>query len=132
VSDETGRNEVYVRPYPGPGRGWPISTHGGSAPAWSQDGRELLYVMSADSGISMMAVSITATPSSFAAGTPVKLFKGRYGISAPIRGYDVTADGQRFYFTQFNERQPIRATQMILVENWFEELRAKGPGGTAK
>jgi serine/threonine-protein kinase len=131
VSDESGRNEVYVRPYPGPGRVWPISKQGGFAPAWSQDGRELLYVKAVDSGIHMMAASITTTPA-FAVGTTSKLFEGRYGMSSPIRGYDVTADGQRFYFTQFKERQPIRATQMIYVQNWFEELRAKVPGGVAK
>jgi hypothetical protein len=49
-----------------------------------------------------------------------------------VRGYDVTADGQRFYFVQYKERPPVRATQMILVQNWLEELKTKVPGGVSK
>jgi hypothetical protein len=108
-----------------------ISNEGGFAPAWSQDRRELFYVMSTASGIRMMAVPITTTPS-FTAGTPRKLFEGRYRTQTVTRGYDVTADGRRFFFTQNKERPPVRATQMILVQNWFEELKAKVPGRVAK
>jgi serine/threonine-protein kinase len=131
TSDESGANEVYVQPYPGPGPRIQISNEGGFAPAWSQDRRELFYVMSTASGIRMMAVPITTTPS-FTAGTPRKLFEGRYRTQTVTRGYDVTADGRRFFFTQNKERPPVRATQMILVQNWFEELKAKVPGRVAK
>ena len=131
VSDDSGTDEVYVQPYPGPGPRKRISNGGGSAPAWSRDGRELFYWVSTGAGRRMMAVPITTTPSC-TAGVPQKLFEGRYGTQALVRGYDVTADGQRFYFAQYNERPPVRATQMILVQNWFEELKTKVPGGVAK
>lgn len=49
-----------------------------------------------------------------------------------MRGYDVTPDGQRFYLAQYKERRPVRATQMILEQNWFEELKTKVPGSVAK
>ena len=65
VSDESGRNEIYVQPFPGPGRRWAISTDGGDEPVWSRDGRELFY----RNGNAMMAVPITSQPT-FAAGVP--------------------------------------------------------------
>ncbi|MCX6545425.1 MAG: protein kinase [Acidobacteria bacterium] len=132
TSDESGRDEVYVQPYPGPGFRKQISTEGGYAPAWSRDARELFYAMSTGSNVRMttrmMAVSITLTPS-FEAGTPHKLFEGRYWMQVATRGYDVTADGRRFFLTQTKERPPLHVTQMILVQNWFEELKAKVPPG---
>ena len=128
TSNASGRNEVYVQPYPGPGPRQQISNEGGFAPASPQDRRELFYVMSTGSAIRMIAVPITTTPS-LTAETARMLFEGRYFMQSNIRGYDVTADGQRFYFTQTKERPPIRATQMILVQNWFEELKAKVPTG---
>jgi Tol biopolymer transport system component len=132
VSNDTDTNEVYVQPYPGPGPRKRISNQGGSEPAWSQDRRELFYWMSTDSGRRMMAVPITTTPTFKVLGAPQPLFEGRYGSQALVRGYDVTADGQRFYFVQSKERPPVRAAQMIFVQNWFEELKAKMPGGVAK
>ena len=54
VSDVSGRNEIYVRPYPTPGGQFPISTDGGSEPIWSRDGRELFY----RNGNKMMAVAV--------------------------------------------------------------------------
>ncbi len=131
VSDDSDTNEVYVQPYPGPGPRKRISNGGGSAPAWSRDGRELFYWVSTGAGERMMAVLITTTPSC-TAGVPQKLFEGRYGTQALVRGYDVTPDGQRFYFAQYKERPPVRATQMILVQNWLEELKTKVPGRVAK
>ena len=128
VSDESGRAEVYVQPYPGPGARTRISNDGGTAPAWSRDGRELFFSTTAAGNLRMMVVPIQTAPS-FSAGTPQMLFEGRYGSQANIRGYDVSADGQHFFFTQYKERSPVRATEMILVQNWFEELKAKAPSG---
>ena len=63
----------------------------------------------------------------FTAGPPRMLFQGRYGASAGIRGYDVTSDGRRFLMVQQKERPPVSAADMILVQNWLEELKARVP-----
>ena len=73
ISDESGRYEIYVQPYPGPGGKWQISTEGGTEPVWNPNGRELFY----RSGDKMMAVDIATQPS-FAAGKPRMLFEGPY------------------------------------------------------
>ena len=73
VSDESGRYETYVQPYPGPGGKRQISTDGGTEPVWNRNGRELFY----RSGNKMMAVDITTQPG-FAAGKPRMLFEGPY------------------------------------------------------
>jgi hypothetical protein len=131
ASDESGRNEVYVQPYPGPGLRQQVSTDGGTAPAWSGDGRELFYTTTQSVGgqatlTKMMAVGVALRPT-FTAGAPRVLFQGRYGASAIIRGYDVTADGRRFLMVQQKDRPPVTVTDMILVQNWVEELKARVP-----
>ena len=124
-SDESGRYEVYVQPYPGPGGKWQISTEGGTEPVWNPNGRELFY----RSEDKMMAVDIATQPG-FAAGRPRKLFEGRYGdFPLPARAnYDVSPDGQRFLMTKETE-QNSSATQINVVLNWFEELKQKVPTG---
>jgi len=121
-----------VQPYPGPGRRLQVSTEGGTAPAWSRDGRELFYTTTQTAGgqatfTRMMAVTVGLRPT-FTAGAPRVLFQGNYGATAGIRGYDVTADGRRFLMVQQKERPPVSASEMILVENWLEELKARVPG----
>ncbi|MDR3722704.1 MAG: protein kinase [Candidatus Acidoferrales bacterium] len=71
VSDESGRFEIYVQPYPGPGGKWQISTDGGTEPVWNRNGRELFY----RSGDKMMAAAVATQPSFFA-GKPRMLFEG--------------------------------------------------------
>src|ERR1700739_3608398 len=71
ASDESGRNEIYVQPYPGPGGKWQISTVGGREPLWNRNSRELFY----RNGNKVMAVEITTKPS-FSPGTPKMLFEG--------------------------------------------------------
>jgi Tol biopolymer transport system component/predicted Ser/Thr protein kinase len=124
VSDESGRNEIYVQPYPGPGGKWQISTEGGNEPVWNPKGRELFY----RSGERMMAVDIATQPS-FAAGTPRMLFEGRYE-PAPFlaANYDVSPDGQRFLMLK-ESGQDTPTTQINVVLNWFEELKQRVPAG---
>jgi len=129
ASNESGRAEVYVQPYPGPGARQQISVDGGTAPAWSRDGRELFYMTAPSVGgqaaqTTMMVVPVQVKPS-FTAGTPRVLFQGRYGVTANIRGYDVTPDGKRFLMVQQKERPPTRLSDMIIVQNWIEELKQK-------
>jgi len=123
VSNETGRPEIYVQPYPGPGGKWQISIDGGTEPSWSRSGRELFY----RSGNKMMAVETTTQPS-FSAGKPRMLFEGQYlatvfpnSLSA---AYDVSADGQRFLMVKQGEQVP---SQINVVQNWFHELKQRVP-----
>ena len=86
VSDESGRWEVYVQPFPGPGGKWQISTEGGTEPVWNPAGRELFYRM----GNRMMAVATTLQPA-FSADKPRVLFEGPW-LPTPITfpNYDVS------------------------------------------
>jgi Tol biopolymer transport system component len=124
ISDESGRFEVYVQPYPGPGGKWQISTEGGMEPVWNPNGRELFY----RNGNKMMAVDIT-TQSSFTASKPRMLFEGPYELPpVPIANYDVSSDGQRFLMLKPSEEEAA-PTQINVVLNWFEELKQKVPTG---
>jgi Tol biopolymer transport system component len=122
--------QVYVQPYPALDRRVQVSTDNGSAPAWRQDGRELYYAEDASAGgplrIRLMAVPITTTPT-FSAGTPRVLFEGPFRIDGPFRGYDVTPDGQRFLMVREVPQQRARVSQMVLVQNWLEELKRLVP-----
>jgi Tol biopolymer transport system component/tRNA A-37 threonylcarbamoyl transferase component Bud32 len=100
VSDESGRNEVYVQPYPGPGGKWQISTEGGTEPVWARNG-ELFY----RNGDKMMAVG-TTTKGNFSADTPKVLFEGHYATYNTMPAYDVTPDGQRFLLARAAEQGP--------------------------
>jgi serine/threonine protein kinase/Tol biopolymer transport system component len=89
VSDESGRQEVYARPYPGPGARVRVSTEGGAAPVWSRDGTELFYAR----GQQLFAVSRTGPRLEF--GTPQLLFEGPYDFGPVTHPhYDVTPDGR--------------------------------------
>jgi serine/threonine-protein kinase len=122
VSDESGRFEIYVQAYPGPGGKWQISTDDGTEPLWNRNGRELFY----RSGNKMMAVEITTQPS-FSAGTPKVLFQGQYQLlSLSTPNYDVSPDGQRFLMLK-PDQETQSATQINVVLNWFEELKRRVP-----
>jgi serine/threonine protein kinase/Tol biopolymer transport system component len=125
ISDESGRREIYVQPYPGPGGKWQISTEGGTEPVWNPNGRELFY----RSGDKMMAVDIATQPA-FAVGKPRMLFEGQYQPArATFPYYDVSTDGQRFLMVKPTEQAQAAPTQINVVLNWFEELKQKVPVG---
>jgi hypothetical protein len=122
VSNESGRDEIYVQPFPGRARKWPISTEGGSQPRWSRSGRELFY----RSGGKMMAVDIASRPS-FVAGSPRLLFEAPFVTAGDhLISYDVAPDSQRFLgIREINPDPP--ATQINVVLNWLEELKRRVP-----
>jgi serine/threonine-protein kinase len=125
VSNESGRNEVYVQPYPGPGVKWQISTEGGTEAVWNPNGRELFY----RSGNTMMAVDVTTKPG-FSAGKPGILFEGHYQPTlGTTANYDVFPDGQRFLMLKPSESAEAAPTQINVVLNWFEELKRRVPAG---
>jgi Tol biopolymer transport system component len=121
-SDESGRSEIYVRPFPDVDTGrWQVSTNGGTEPLWSRDGHELFY----RSRDELLVAGIETTPV-FAAGNPEILFRDTYfgsggGVPQGGRAYDVARDGQRFLMIKPVEAS-IAAPRIIIVENWFEEL----------
>jgi Tol biopolymer transport system component len=116
-SDESGRTEIYVRPFPGPGGKFLISTEGGVEPRWSRDGRELYY----RNGDKMMAVSI-ATGSTLTAGVPRLVFEGHYHVSdTGVGGYDVAPDGRFLMIESKGLEQP--ATHIQVVLNWFDDVK---------
>ena len=120
-SDEAGRFEIYVVPYPGPGGKWQISSDGGREPLWNRNGRELFF----RNGNKMMAAPID-TQHGFSAGTPKMLFQGQYvTLSNSTPNYDVTSDGQKFLML----KSTIQPTQINVIVNWFEELKQKVPTG---
>jgi serine/threonine-protein kinase len=131
TSNESGRAEVYLQPYPGPGPRIPVSRDGGTTPVWSRNGRELFYLTSQGTSVgvgtyTMMAAPITLGPP-VTVGMPQKLFEGRFLISATGRGYDVTPDGRRFVMVQPRQELAMPATEVVIVQNWLEELKARVP-----
>lgn len=119
VSNESERMEVYVQPFPGPGGKLPISDEGGSEPLWARDGKRLFYRQSNQ----IRAVDVQSGYG-FNFGKPRLLFeKPGYGTGTTTRGWDVSLDGKKFLMVKLEERKPQPITEMILVLNWFEELK---------
>ena len=120
ATDESGRYEVCVRPYPGPGAVIQVSIDGGWEPLWSPDGREIYYRR--NWGDEVMAVRFIAEGPTPTVTKPQLLVDGRYKEGFWYgRRYDLSPDGKRFLMVQ--EREPPPApTQYNIVLNWFEEL----------
>jgi hypothetical protein len=121
-----------VPPYPSHGRRQQVSIDGGTDPAWARNGNELFYLSLIPSTpgqadvYRVMAVPMTTGPR-LTFGVARVLFHMRYRLTEPVRGYDVTPDGRRFLIVEAKDRPPIKATQMILAQNWVEELKRLVP-----
>src|SRR5688572_20412685 len=127
VSDESGERQVYVQPYPGPGRRIPVSIKGGEGPVWRLDGSELFYFRARNrtSG-ELMAVAVKTAPT-VTVGEPTVVFEGPY--LAQVNGnanYDVFRDGKRFVMIQA-DRSTSAEPPFVVVLNWFEELKRLVP-----
>ncbi len=130
VSDETGQDEVYVRPYPDIDSGkWRISTAGGGSPRWATDTGELFYRNPTDSLVETYSVAISAD-GQFSAAIPELLFSSEYAEQVS-NSYMVAADGQRFLMMRpefaSNRTGAMVDTNLVLVENFAEELRRLVP-----
>ena len=126
-SNESGRDEIYVRPFPNTDDGrWQVSLAGGDRPEWSHNGRELFYLASASAGatseVTIMTVPIRSGPT-FSAGAPAPVVK--FPPNAAFN-YRVAADG-RFLVNVPAAGPGVERSRLIVVQNWFEELRAKVP-----
>ena len=125
ASNASGRLEVYVQAYPGPGEKQMISTSGGREPAWARDGRLLFYrepPAEPNGAFRMMAVDVTTEGSALVAGLPSPLFDDRYVRASPIRSYDVGRDG-RFLMLLATDQPATVVTEIHLILNWDQELR---------
>jgi serine/threonine protein kinase/Tol biopolymer transport system component len=120
ASDELGKPEIFVRPFPDVSKGkWQVSIGGGDGPLWSPNGRELFY----RHGEAVMAVAVEAEPA-FKPGKAEVLFQGKYV------DWDISPDGKRFLMTKGatqtdNPGEALRKINIVL--NWFEELKQRVP-----
>ena len=123
MSNESGRFEVYVRPFPAGEGKWAVSANGGALPRWSRRGDELFYV----EDHALMAVPVS-TRAGFRAGSPRRLFDGArlgaglWSFSPLIASYDPMPDGRRFVVVRRAAGPPAT---LVVVENWAEELRRR-------
>ncbi len=134
-SDESGSQQIYVSPFPEVGEArWTITPRGGVSPAWARDGRELFYLQGTQTPadfelglqgpVTMMAVAAEDAPDF---GVPKELFTGEYFASGTGRHYDVSADGQQFLMVKPAAGETGPSAAVILVQNWFEELKRLVP-----
>ncbi|MBE0591745.1 MAG: PD40 domain-containing protein [Gemmatimonadales bacterium] len=121
TSDESGEDQVYVRPFPDAERAkWQVSLHGGTEPLWAHSGRELFY---RNAEGDMVSAEVTTAPT-FAVGRQTVLFAGSDFLrDQSHREYDVSSDDQRFLMIR--ERIGGERANLILVDNWFRELKEK-------
>ena len=126
-TNDSGRFEIFVRPFPNVGAGrWQISSTGGTRPLWSRDARELLWV---DPTGAVMRVGLSPG-SSWAATTPMEVVKEGYAtLSAnPGRTYDISPDGQRLLVIKASATTaPSSQHGIVVVLNWAEELKQLSP-----
>ena len=127
-STESGRDEVYVRPFPGPGGQWLISTGGGSAPTWSRTKRELLYALNDQ----IMVAGFTVEGDAFRAEKPRLWSDGRYVFRGLFnRMFDLHPDGERVALAPREQVQDAeKSDHLTFIFNFFDELRRIAPATT--
>ncbi|HWH04456.1 MAG TPA: protein kinase [Gemmatimonadales bacterium] len=136
-SDETGRLEVFVRPFPNTNAGkWQVSTEGGTGALWAKNGKELFYVRTADTAMVSVPVTSGATISF---GATRELFRLPHTLAASVSAalvatssryytpWDVAPDG-RFIMTRAMGSREAQQSPLIVVENWVDEVRRKMKG----
>jgi serine/threonine-protein kinase len=119
---ESGAAEVFVRPFPEiDSARWPVSTFGGTRPAWSRDGREIFYLDPRDF---LTAVRVEPRGDALIVGRPEVLIEKAYVNPVPGRSWDVSADGRRFLMlAPAAATIDARAGRIVMVQNWLDELR---------
>jgi len=121
VSNASGPFEVYVRPFPGAGGPWQISSGGGTAPVWSRARQELFY---GTLDQQLMVASYRVENGSFQRDPPRLWSKTRYLVRGPRRSYDLHPDGNRFALAVAPEATEfVKRDKLVFVFNFFDELR---------
>jgi len=124
TSNESGNNEVYVRPFPNTNDGrWQVSTAGGRAPRWSRDGKELFFV---DRSGSMVSAPIAPGPT-FSVGALRPLFNtAGFALDDFHQAYDISPDGRSFIIAAPRQiTATARPPQLVRVDHWFRDLEAR-------
>ena len=124
TSNESGANEVYVRPFSASnGARWQVSNGGGLEPRWSPDGRELYFL----DGTRLIAVPLRASSTAIDTGDPRPLFDAsQFSIDIFHTSYEVLPDGRGFIFARPRETgRPAAQTALVQAEDWFADVRAK-------
>jgi dipeptidyl aminopeptidase/acylaminoacyl peptidase len=116
-SNESGRFEIYVQAFPGPGGKTRVSTNGGTQPRWRSDGREIFYI-GLDSRLMAVPISVAANGQALEAGPPTALFATRIAGLLQRQQYAVSRDGQRFLVDTLLQDAPSPIT---LILNWHPE-----------
>ncbi|MDO8630431.1 MAG: hypothetical protein Q7R41_08045, partial [Phycisphaerales bacterium] len=124
-SSESGREEVYVVPFPGPGGKWQVSTTGGASPRWSHDDKELFFL--AGGGTTLMSAAVNGSGNTFEVGMVQRLFDARLRVDRVAQSstgytYDVFPDGQRFLIDAIADAQPTEAPIRVIT-NWTSLLQ---------
>ena len=116
-SDESGRFEIYVQPFPGPGPKWPVSTAGGAQVRWPRNGGELFYI-ALDNRLMAVSIRLDAERQTVSAGAPVPLFTTNVGGAVTVRRqqYVVSSDGQRFLMNTVKDQ--ASTSPLTVVQNW--------------
>ncbi len=125
ASDETGRFEIFVRPFPDVGSGkWQISTAGGTSPQWSRRGDELYFI---DGANDMQAARVTTKPA-FSILEKQRLFSANGYFTSPWgQTYDVSPDGKRFLMLRIGSSSRATSGSLVLVQNFLADLQRKMP-----
>ena len=127
ASNEAGRFEVYVRPYPGPGGKWQISTGGGVFPTWSRTTRELFY---GTPNRQIMTAPYAVEGDSFRAGKPRLWSEGRYVVRGPNRMFDMHPDGTRVALAPVEQTGGAKQDKIVFLFHFFDQLRRIAPVAT--
>jgi Tol biopolymer transport system component len=118
-SNQSGRDEIYVRAFPASAGQWQVSNQGGFGPKWSADGKELFYL--GPNRTSILAAGIRIVGATFQSDTPRALFTISEVPPRVTSPFDVTADGQRFLVGQPPTRP--QTTPLTVVTNWQAGLK---------
>jgi Tol biopolymer transport system component len=124
TSDESGRREVYVRPFPGPGGQWQISNGGGGSPTWSRAKSELLYSSNQQQ---ILVAPYTAQGDSFRIGKSRLWSEGRYVTRGPNRVFDLHPDGLRIALVPLVDTAGVNQNKVTLLFNFFDYVRRLAP-----
>jgi serine/threonine-protein kinase len=125
TSNEAGTNEVYVRPFPGPGAERRISTGGGTFPVWSRSARELFFI---GSDMRIIVASYTANGDTFVPGKP-RVWSEKRLLGLPYGTLDLAPDGKHFAVILYADGAAETQPQLTILLNFFDELRRRVPEG---
>jgi serine/threonine-protein kinase len=123
ASSESGKSEVYVRPFPAVGTAkWQVSLSGGFTPLWSHSGKEMFYL---DDNRGLVAVAVQTGATFAVTGQKVLFPAAEYSFAGSYPTYDVAPDDSRF--VMIRSVAPSAETELVLVQHWAEELKSRAP-----